>query len=172
MKPRGGQAPKTAGKQDSGAAPPRIKRPKESESGELITPRGVGGSIGSSSALWILGGWLLVLAAARGIQWFPNLLPPCGLRTLTGLPCPFCGGTRALIAWSRLDFAQAFACNPLVGLGCIAVCAWFFVWMVDHWRGGDWNVRTARRLQKKPWPAILIGAALANWIYLLLWLPK
>jgi hypothetical protein len=48
------------------------------------------------------------------------LVPPCLFRSVTGLPCPTCGGTRAGVALSRLDLAGAFAFNPLVTIGGIA----------------------------------------------------
>ncbi|PIU19970.1 MAG: hypothetical protein COT18_04715 [Elusimicrobia bacterium CG08_land_8_20_14_0_20_59_10] len=38
----------------------------------------------------------------------------CFFRALTGLPCPGCGMTHAFLALGRLDFAGAFAHNPLV----------------------------------------------------------
>lgn len=43
----------------------------------------------------------------------------CPLRVLTGLPCPTCGGTRAVAAMGRLRFAEGIALNPLVA------AAWF-----------------------------------------------
>jgi len=38
----------------------------------------------------------------------------CPFRALTGLPCPGCGITNAFLALGRLDFAGAYARNPLV----------------------------------------------------------
>jgi len=40
-------------------------------------------------------------------------LPLCPFKALTGLPCPGCGMTHAFLALGRLDFAGAFAANPL-----------------------------------------------------------
>lgn len=38
----------------------------------------------------------------------------CGVKTLTGLPCPFCGGVRATAALGAGALGEAFAWNPAV----------------------------------------------------------
>ena len=38
---------------------------------------------------------------------------PCVIRAVTGVPCPGCGMTRALISALRLDFVAAFLHHPL-----------------------------------------------------------
>src|SRR5688572_3117216 len=54
---------------------------------------------------------LLTLGARFGMAWaWP--LPQCWLRKLTGLPCPACGSTRSLAAWSQWDLGQALQLNP------------------------------------------------------------
>lgn len=40
-------------------------------------------------------------------------LPLCPMATVTGIPCPGCGLTRATLALVRGDFARAFALHPL-----------------------------------------------------------
>ena len=39
-------------------------------------------------------------------------MPFCLVRTVTGLPCPGCGITRALIAIARGNFREAWRLNP------------------------------------------------------------
>ncbi len=38
----------------------------------------------------------------------------CPFKALTALPCPGCGITHAFLALGRLDYAAAYAANPLV----------------------------------------------------------
>ncbi len=45
--------------------------------------------------------------------------PSCLFRALTGVPCPTCGGTRALLALVRFDVPSALAWNPLVTLAAL-----------------------------------------------------
>jgi hypothetical protein len=44
----------------------------------------------------------------------------CPLRTVTGIPCPLCGGTTAAISVARLDLVGALRANPVAVLGALA----------------------------------------------------
>lgn len=44
----------------------------------------------------------------------------CPLRTMTGIPCPLCGGTTAAISVARLDLLGALRANPVAVLGALA----------------------------------------------------
>lgn len=49
-----------------------------------------------------------------------SLFPPCLFHTLTGLPCPFCGGTRATNALLHGDWQQSLYLNPLALIAILA----------------------------------------------------
>jgi hypothetical protein len=49
--------------------------------------------------------------------------PACLFHALTGLPCPSCGATRAVVALADGDVGRALAFNPLVTLGVLAFLA-------------------------------------------------
>lgn len=53
-----------------------------------------------------------------------GLALPCIFNKLTGLLCPGCGITRAVLACARLDFGSAFRYNPYV---CIVIPAIIFI---------------------------------------------
>jgi hypothetical protein len=53
-------------------------------------------------------------------------VPPCPLRALTGVPCPFCGGTRGTLSLLHGDVLHSLALNPGVVLGIVAVL--YVVW--------------------------------------------
>jgi hypothetical protein len=75
-------------------------------------------------ALWLtVGGASLCLLGVAlvtpGIQ-----LPLCAFKTITGLPCPTCGITRAVIALSRGDLDRALFMNPLAAVAGLAALAY------------------------------------------------
>ncbi|MDX6197100.1 MAG: hypothetical protein QOJ79_251 [Actinomycetota bacterium] len=44
----------------------------------------------------------------------------CTLRALTGIPCPFCGGTTAAVHVGRADLPGALRASPLAVLAAVA----------------------------------------------------
>jgi hypothetical protein len=47
----------------------------------------------------------------------------CPLRAITGVPCPFCGGTTAAVHLGRLDLLGALRANPVVVVGALVIVA-------------------------------------------------
>jgi hypothetical protein len=113
----------------------------------------------------------LVVLVRWAVLWTLPL-PVCGLRILTGLPCPFCGTTRVLLELSHLDLVAAFHFNPLVFLACTALGAWFALWIVDRLFQRAWQITLLRRINRLPLVRLLTLAGLVNWVYLCFNLPR
>ncbi len=67
---------------------------------------------------------IALCASVLGLWVFRDL--PCPIRTLTGLPCPGCGMSRAWQAFFRLDIRQALRCHPM--FWSVPVVALFALW--------------------------------------------
>jgi len=120
---------------------------------------------------------LALLAAARTYDGWSVKPPSCSLRTLTGIPCMGCGGTRAMKALAGGEFTAAVQFNPLVVLGVFAIGFWF-VWtaatmkMARYQR--DWTNKAVDRTNPKTairWGMVIAVLILLNWIYLICYLP-
>ncbi|HYA45311.1 MAG TPA: DUF2752 domain-containing protein [Acidimicrobiales bacterium] len=67
-----------------------------------------------------------------------HLWPPCPLHALTGLYCPFCGGTRAVWAAGHGRFGLMLHENALLPLIALAVAWW---WLAALGRAtGRWRL--------------------------------
>ena len=88
----------------------------------------------------------------------------CPLKELTGIPCPTCGGTRALAALARLDLKEALLCNPLVTVVWLMMPA---ATILMELKPRLWQATLARF----GLPAIMVAgvaALLMNWILLIM----
>jgi hypothetical protein len=78
--------------------------------------------IGSFAGLWLL--------QRVGFD-FGLIFPPCGLRMRTGLTCPTCGMTTAVLAFARGRVLTAFYLQPAAGLLCsILIVVAFFAFLI------------------------------------------
>ena len=85
----------------------------------------------------------------------------CGVKALSGLPCPFCGGVRATAALGQGSLAEAFAWNPAVILlhaGMLTSGAALVLGRTPPWL-------TPER-QRFVFRAVVV-ILLANWLYLI-----
>jgi hypothetical protein len=75
----------------------------------------------------IAGAAMLGVAAVRPLVPF-EFVPPCPLKTVTGIPCPFCGMTRGVTSLVHGDFAHALLMNPAsflaVALAVLLLVQW------------------------------------------------
>lgn len=122
--------------------------------------------------LWIS---LAFVVATFGVQLairWQIPFPQCLLRKFTGIPCPTCGCTRSLLAWSHLDLSAAFRFNPLFFVVCLGLLAWFGLWCLERLTGREWLESWVAGVRRGPVWKVFIALALLNWLYLWLNLPK
>lgn len=83
--------------------------------------------------------------------------PHCVFRAVTGVPCPFCGMTTAMLALSHGDIGGALAANPgapLLAVAFVVLALTRFGEFGRAWRAvltetaGRWGVR------RWTWPAL------------------
>jgi Protein of unknown function (DUF2752) len=63
----------------------------------------------------------ITLAALGAARLFPvtSLMPSCVFKELTGIPCPACGSTRAVMHFAHFDVPHAFIMNPLIAAAVV-----------------------------------------------------
>ena len=88
----------------------------------------------------------------------------CPLKRFTGIPCPICGSTRAVVCALKGDFAGAFRYQPLVMTLVIVAVPLMLAAKLSH------RVRNLLALAlHSPFVWVLICLALAaNWAYVIL----
>ncbi len=106
---------------------------------------------------------ILGLLSFSGLLRIEKIAPPCLFHRMTGLNCPGCGGTRAISAMLRLDFAAAFWYNPLICCLAGAAGGWF-LWFCKNAFFGVYRPP----LQSRRYLHFCVGAALATLAFFLL----
>ena len=90
--------------------------------------------------------------------------PVCPLRAVTGVPCPFCGGTTSATALAQGHLADALAANPFVPALTVVLAG---VLLLVAARALGWAAPA------RPWPrhwqrtgALVAGALVtASWVF-------
>ncbi len=103
---------------------------------------------------------LVSLGAAALLRDLAPDVTLCGVKALSGLPCPFCGGVRATAALGQGSLPEAFAWNPAVVLlhaGMLTSGAALVLGRMPPWLTPE-----RQRLVFRGLVVILI----ANWLYL------
>lgn len=104
-------------------------------------------------------------AAMLGIAAVRPMLPvqvglPCPLRTLTGVPCPFCGMTRSVTAVVHGDVARSLVLNPFgivaVAIAIALLLGWrvrritYATWLVPVVLGAMWSYQLFKYATGRP----------------------
>jgi len=86
---------------------------------------------------------LALVPAAIALSVSPfDPVPPCPLRTITGVPCPLCGSTRGVIAAVHGHVGDAIALNP-ASIGVLVLALLLVVgWRVERVRIPVWVIAT------------------------------
>ncbi len=133
---------------------------------EIYPKKGSGISIYEYSLIY--GGLgIIILLVARFLP-LPGIPALCPLKTVTGIPCPACGSTRAFIHLSHLDFSGAFVMNPLISISMI-LGAVFFLYSIASFFFRSLSLEV--KFEEKEKTKLRIGIILAltlNWIYLII----
>jgi hypothetical protein len=116
-------------------------------------------------AWWWFAASAFALAVLPFAPRFAVALPGCPLRRWTGIPCPTCGGTRAVVSLAGGDVVGALSLNPLVTVGAVAFVA--FGLAAPLWLALGGKVPELSSLP--PWVRVaLVAALLASWAWVVL----
>lgn len=105
----------------------------------------------------------LLLALSPLAPRLAGALPPCLFKTITGIPCPTCGTTRAAVALAGFDPLYALLHYPLPTLGWLAFFGGGFA-AFSLALAGQPLPRLPRKLPVGVRLAVL-GVLLAGWFY-------
>ncbi len=115
----------------------------------------------------IFGGIGVMAAVAVGLLRLDRVpLTFCVVKSLSGLPCPTCGSTRAFARLFELDLAGALAMNPFTMLVAVVIA----VWAVADVLLLPWRRALHVSLSPSIGRALRVAAFVAffaNWVYLL-----
>lgn len=107
----------------------------------------------------------LALAAPGVLARAAAALPPCPVKSLSGVPCPACGSGRASLALLGLDLPAALAANPLFTAAAVAFVVGGLVALGLALAGR--GVREPRAFSLPARAAVVLAVA-ANWAWLFL----
>jgi len=117
---------------------------------------------GRNLARLFLAGFIfaVILQLISAQNTLTGTLPPCPIRWVSGVPCPGCGMTRALLALARGELGLAFALHPFAYLVLfLAVVFAFIPKQVRSW----WFGLSAKQ---RFWSGVVaITSVLALWFF-------
>ncbi|MFN2464070.1 MAG: DUF2752 domain-containing protein [Candidatus Dormibacteria bacterium] len=120
--------------------------------------RGPEPAVAAAGSACLATAWVLPGLWSRGL----NPIPPCLFHTVTGQPCPFCGGTRSFVAMAHGQLgaaAHVFPIGPALFLGLVAAVLY-----------SSWAVATGRRVRlhmdqptRQLVTLVAVAVLLVNW---------
>ncbi|MCH7825896.1 MAG: DUF2752 domain-containing protein [Acidobacteria bacterium] len=115
--------------------------------------------------LGVLSGFSVLVLAWSYPIWSAAADVPCIFHELTGIPCPTCYGTRAMLAATSGRWVTALRFNPavgLVGIGLFVYLPWAAGTVIGGWPRPSLLPGTTIKL-------VRVGGALVllNWAYLI-----
>jgi hypothetical protein len=122
----------------------------------------------------LLGGllvWLLYTRLYFPLHAMHATLPACPFLTITGHPCPFCGGTRSFAYMWNGDVSRAAQLYPLGPLLFVAVLVALPVLAVALLTNRDLAIRLPARLERTAY-AGAFGVLAVSWALKLTVLPN
>lgn len=115
--------------------------------------------------------WMVYTRLFWAAQAAHVMLPPCPFLSLTGHPCPFCGGTRSFAYTWEGNLPRALALYPVGPLLFVATVIAIPVLAVAVLANRDVAVRVSDRLRRAVFCAAL-GVLAVSWVFKLTVLPN
>ena len=109
---------------------------------------------------------LCALAAAR-FEPVLALVPNCPFHTMTGIACPTCGSTRALVQLAHGSVLNALSLNPLFVLAALLALAWLILDIAQLLFRAPSPVVTVTRPEGTLIRVGVLLLFLANWSFLI-----
>lgn len=121
------------------------------------------------ASLFVIAGWLWLLYnlnTQHGIS-------VCLFNNLTGIPCPTCGTTTAIVQIINGDLTSAFNTNPLsyiIAVGLLVLATWVLKDIIGQKYSLQKSIaRFDKRIKQTPWLlAIILSPVILSWIWILL----
>jgi hypothetical protein len=113
-------------------------------------------------------GIVLILAGYFIFAKTPSLFSRitfCPFKTLTGIPCPACGSTRATSLLLQGHLHEAVMLNPLVLLVHLIIPVFLFWMLYDILKGRDTFLPNLKKDWNPKVKVLVFGIILCNWIW-------
>ena len=113
-------------------------------------------------ALTTLGAAAVVVATAAVAPGITRYVPPCPVHSMTGLDCPGCGTTRAVLALTRGDVAAAFGHNVFMVASLPLLAVVWVCWYRASRRGDDLAAVLRSPVPLAIWAGVGVAFAVAR----------